>query len=253
MNKLLISLLVIGIFLLYYCMLLRVVTPIVRYSVDNSSFFLFNLLCCLSSLVVLYFVHGKKSFLKTLGLEKNLGKGLLLGFVSTLPLFIYSIVYGTWNIELTCWRLVNATLFAGFFEEFFFRGILFGQLFRYAKWGFIPAGLLTGIIFGFGHIFQGNDVLQVVMVVTVTGLGSLFFSWIYMEFGQNLWASISLHVLMNFAWTAFSISDNGAIGSYEVNIVRILVIFIAVFGVIFYKRRNHIPFQVTYRTLWVNH
>lgn len=119
MNKLLISLLVIGIFLLYYCMLLGVVTPIVRYSVDNSSFFLFNLLCCLSSLVVLYFVHGKKSFLKTLGLEKNLGKGLLLGFVSTLPLFIYSIVYGTWNIELTCWRLVNATLFAGFLKNSF--------------------------------------------------------------------------------------------------------------------------------------
>ncbi len=86
-------------------------------------------------------------------------------------MLLYAVVFGKWNSNSSLWYLFNATVIAGFFEELFFRGILMGQLFRYAKWGFVPSMLIASVIFGIGHIYQGADLVSSILAGVVTGLG----------------------------------------------------------------------------------
>ena len=98
-------------------------------------------------------------------------RGFIYAFVCVLPMLLYAVVFGKWNSNSSLWYLFNATVIAGFFEELFFRGILMGQLFRYAKWGFVPSMLIASVIFGIGHIYQGADLVSSILAGVVTGLG----------------------------------------------------------------------------------
>lgn len=71
-------------------------------------------------------------------------------------------------------------------EEMLFRGLLFGGF--KSKWGFVPAALLSGLLFGAVH-WQPNVVIATVV------LGWLL-AWLYHSTG-SLWASIALHSLKN--------------------------------------------------------
>ena len=64
-------------------------------------------------------------------------------------------------------------------EEIVFRGFLFGQLFRKAAWGFIPAVLINAVIFGMGHLYQGNSLGETTGVFFVTLIGGVWFAWLY--------------------------------------------------------------------------
>ena len=67
--------------------------------------------------------------------------------------------------------LLNKTFIAGFFEEFLFRGFLFGILFRKLKWGFIPASILAEVILGLGHIYQGSTLMETTGIFGITTIG----------------------------------------------------------------------------------
>ncbi len=127
-----------------------------------------------------------------------------------------------------------------------------GQLFRYAKWGFLPAVLTVSCIFGLGHLSQGSDMISSAMAALVTGLGGILFGWIYIETNYNLWYSVFLHVLMNFSWTAFTLSGNGAVGTLGSNLVRMLTVVLSIGLVVLYKRNKKLPYILNLRTLWSN-
>ncbi len=110
----------------------------IDYSSRNWSFLFFNLLCSVPSCIILFLMH-KKEFFESVGLKRNLLAGCVYGFICALPMLLFAISCGEWNRTASPIYLFNATVVAGFFEEFFFRGLLLGQLFRYAKWGFLPA------------------------------------------------------------------------------------------------------------------
>lgn len=222
-----------------------------KYSSNNGSFLLFYVLCCIPSYIVLRLIH-KNNLLESIGLRKSPLHGLVYALLCTLPMLIYVIAVGKWNNTLSFWHLFNATVVGGLFEEFFFRGLLFGQLFRYAKWGFIPAIAIASVIFGFGHIYQGTDITSSILAGVVTGLGGLLFGWIYVETNYNLWYSIFLHILMNFSWTAFPVADNGAIGNTGLNVVRGITLIIAIFLVVVRKKKKGEPYFINTKTLWVN-
>lgn len=237
--------------MLYYLMIMGILPSPIKYSTQNWSCLLFYIQCSIPSCIVLYLIH-KKDFLKSIGLNRNILQGFAFGVISTLPMLLYVLAFGKWNDSISLLYLFNATVIAGFFEELFFRGLLLGQLFRYAKWGFLPAILVASCIFGLGHISQGTDIMSSVLAGLVTGLGGVLFGWIYIETNYNLWCSIFLHILMNFSWTAFSDVNNGAVGNTRINIVRVLTIIIAICLVILYKRKKKIPYVVRFKTLWVN-
>lgn len=57
-------------------------------------------------------------------------------------------------------NLIAGTIIAGFVEELFYRGLLFGQLFNYTKLGFISSIILGTIIFASGHYIKVKIVLS---------------------------------------------------------------------------------------------
>lgn len=79
-----------------------------------------------------------------------------------------------------------ATVLAGpVAEELFFRGLVFSGL---ARWGFLPAAALSGLIFGASHLDPGT-------VIPFTGVGMVL-AWTYWRSG-SLWDAIAFHMLFN--------------------------------------------------------
>lgn len=251
MKKSSIALLTILAFTLYYLMIMKVIPSPIKYSSQNWSFLLFYIQCSIPFVGILYLIH-KKGFLKAIGLDKGFIQGIAYSSLCILPMLLYVLILGKWNNSISLVYLFNATVVAGFFEELFFRGLLVGQLFRYAKWGFLPTILIASCIFGLAHISQGTNIPTSILAGLITGLGGILFGWIYIETNYNLWCNAFLHILMNFTWTAFSIVDNGAIGNIGINMARALTILLAIGLIIFYKRKKRIPYLINLNTLWNN-
>ncbi|GMV86108.1 MAG: hypothetical protein AMXMBFR80_19630 [Dehalococcoidia bacterium] len=71
-------------------------------------------------------------------------------------------------------------------EELFYRGLVFGGL---ASWGFVPAALLSGVLFALSHLDPGSLIPFTVLGMTM--------AWLYWRSG-SLWDAIAFHVLFNF-------------------------------------------------------
>lgn len=82
-------------------------------------------------------IHQNSSIWSKWGLNKNILKALFFALFCTSPMFIgYAIVFD-YNSEFSLNGLLISVLSAAFFEELYFRWFLFGQIFRFTKWGFI--------------------------------------------------------------------------------------------------------------------
>ncbi len=201
-------------------------------------------------IIVIAVLYGSKNVLKELCLDQGFLTGLIFGFVATVPMLVSSAFFGSIDPNLDLLTLLQKTVFAGFMEELLFRGFLFGILFRKMGWGFIPASVLGAIIFAASHLYQGSDPGQLVGIFLVTFIASAWFAWLFIEWKENLWVPIFLHIFMNLSWTLFSVSDNALGGAY-VNIFRIITIAITVLATIRYNNRKDM-FRVNGRNLFVN-
>jgi membrane protease YdiL (CAAX protease family) len=195
-------------------------------------------------------LHGFKSFLESLGLNKPLLPGILAPLVFTLPMFIGFAFAFEFNTEITLNQVLIMVISAAFFEELFFRGFLFGQIYRYTRIGFIPAILLGALLFAAVHLYQSQDFPTLVGIFATTFLGAVFFAWLYAEWNFNLWIPIFMHLFMNLSWLMFSVSDN-AFGNVYANIFRVLTIAAAITGTLVYKRKKGLKLEVYRQTVWM--
>jgi uncharacterized protein len=114
-------------------------------------------------------------------------------------------------------------------EEILFRGYLFRQLHRRAGWRFVPAVLVTGVLFGLAHMGTAlrGGALEVLGVTGITTLGGAFFAWLFVRWNDNLWVPIGVHLFLNAWWELFAVSQN-AIGNSGANGARALAIVAAI-------------------------
>ena len=182
-------------------------------------------------------LYGFSSILYNIGIQKGLKTGLLFSIVTVLPMFLSSAIIGQVGEDLNVLLLVHQTIFAGLMEEYLFRGFLFGILFRKLGWGFIPASILGALIFGLGHIYQGSTFLETTGVFFLTSIGGIWFAWLYIEWNNNLWVPIFLHILMNISWGLFEVSNN-ALGGFYTNLFRIITITLTILITIKYNQKN---------------
>lgn len=84
----------------------------------------------------LLLLHRPDTILYRLGLTHGFGRGLLFGVLSTVPMFAGYAVIGSFNRETPPDHMFTFIVVAGFFEELIFRGFVFGELFRTARWDF---------------------------------------------------------------------------------------------------------------------
>lgn len=202
-------------------------------------------------LIAMFLLYKRKEILELLGLSKGLKIGWAMGLVCTLPMFIGYAIIGEFNRELTLDSFLVGILIAGTLEELFYRGFLFGLLFRTTKLGFISAVLISSLPFGLAHLYQGHDLMSSLMAALMTGIGGVYFCWVYVEWNYNLWCSMSLHVFMNMSWILFSVSNTAA-GDIGANVFRIMSIALVIALTVVYKKHNSLPYQVNLRTLWRN-
>lgn len=191
----------------------------------------------LPTTMILSVLFGFKNLGENIGLRNGLLTGFLFSVITVLPMIVSSAIIGKIDDNLDFGNLLHKTLIAGTFEEYLFRGFLFGILFRKLKWGFIPASLLGALIFGFGHIYQGSTLLETVGIFAITSVGAIWFSWLYIEWNENLWVPIFLHVLMNLSWTLFEVSSN-ALGGIYTNIFRATTIVLTIIITIRYHKKR---------------
>ena len=196
-------------------------------------------------------LRGPKRFWSSLGLRKEVGMPLILALACTLPMFVGYGVMSGFHISLSLESFFFSVIAAAFFEELYFRGFLFGCLFRYTRFGFVPAVLLGAFLFAAAHIYQGNDPFSTLGIFAVTFMGAGLFAWVYAEWRFNLWGPIFLHLFMNLSWMLFAVGDN-ALGSVWANVFRALTITCVIAGTIIYKRRKNIPLSVARHNLWIN-
>lgn len=199
--------------------------------------------------LVVGILYGFKDLFKNMGLNKGFQTGLIFSLITVLPMIISSAIAGTIDDNLNFGSLIQKTICPGFFEEFLFRGFLFGILFRKLSWGFIPASILGALIFGFSHIYQGHTTAETFGVFLVTAMGAVWFSWLYIEWNANLWVPIFLHSFMNLAWTLFDMSDN-ALGGGFTNLFRVITIALTIIITIRYHKKSGL--QITRKNLIVN-
>lgn len=133
--------------------------------------------------------------------------------------------------------VLSHALLPGVGEELLYRGFLFGLLFRYAGWGFLPAALVSGLYFGAAHLYQGQGLADSAAIFALTAFGGLWFSWLYVEWRWNLWLPIGLHVLMNLYWELFAVSDT-ALGPTAAIVLRLAVVGLSIGLTLRYARRR---------------
>lgn len=190
------------------------------------------------------------SFFERLGLNRSFIHGLLFALLCTLPMFVgYAMVFD-YNASFTLDLFLITVLSAGFFEELYFRGFLFGQIYRYTRWGFIPSVFIGAVLFGLVHLYQGTGLAEITGIFLVTFLGAILFAWVFVEWNYNLWAPIFLHLLMNLSWDLFSVGT-GALGDQYANLFRMMTIALVILGTIGYKKKRHQNMAVDRKTVWM--
>lgn len=182
-------------------------------------------------------LFGFNNILKTLGIEKGLFLGFFIALITVSPMLISSAIIGHVIENFKLISFLHSTIFAGFMEELLFRGFLFGILFRKLCWGFIPASIIGALIFGIGHVYQGSTLLETIGVFFITALGAGWFAWLYIEWNNNLWVPIFLHVLMNLSWILFEVSSN-ALGGLYTNLFRVITIALTIIITIRHNKKN---------------
>lgn len=235
--------------LFFFCWYNNVLTDWLHTEIQSLHYFINYILSGIFPLIALWILH-KKNMVYAVGLSHHFLQAMGVSIVSCIPMFMGSALSGHFNTELSWDMFFKTIIIAGIFEELFFRGFIFGELFRVAGWGFIPAVLISAVPFGLLHLYQGSDFVSSVAAFGVTALGGAFFSWIYVEWNYNLWCSIGMHTFMNLSWIIFTTQHNGATGTLGTNGFRVATIIIAILLTIWYKKQNHVAYEVTGRSLW---
>ncbi|GAB4417824.1 MAG: hypothetical protein OHK0039_28670 [Bacteroidia bacterium] len=180
-------------------------------------------------------LHRDARVLRHLGLWAPVLLALGAALVFALPMLVGGWAVFGLNLTLGILNLIARTIGAGFFEELYFRGFLFGQLYRKTRLGFVPAIAACSLFFAAAHLYQSQDPATLVGVFFTTFMGSALFAWLLVEWDDNLWVPIWLHTLMNLSWHLFSMGDT-ALGSVWANVLRALTIAASIVLTIGYRQ-----------------
>lgn len=221
------------------------------FKVEMFSFFLTYIVVGLP-VFLFVFITNHKTVFKPLGLQGNFIKGLCVALGFSLPMLLGFGILNDFQVHITLKDFIISCLFAAFFEELYYRGFFFGQLFRKSGLGFFPSLFIGAILFASLHAYQSDLPLDLLGIFLTTFLGAGLFAWLYVEWSYNLWVPIALHFFMNLSWSMYAVSDN-AFGGWIANLIRALTIILAITSTIIYKRKMNIPFGVVRKTLWINY
>jgi membrane protease YdiL (CAAX protease family) len=201
-------------------------------------------------IITLKIIFPEKNITTLFSINKPILKGFSIAFMGTLPMLAGYFIYFKLVQSISFQSLFINSISSPFFEELIFRAFLIGILYRFTRLGFITSALFGSLLFAHVHLYQGSSFTELTEIFLITFLGSVFFSWVYFETDFNLWTAIFLHLFMNLYWEIFNVSENVS-GNMYGNLFKILSILLIIALVIYNKRRNRIPFQITGKNLFI--
>jgi len=137
--------------------------------------------------------HGFRESARELGLRAPFKRALVFSLIASLPMLIAFALTTKLNRNMTFLTVGVGCFLAPFAEELLFRGFMFRQLYRRARFGFWLSALIQSLLFALGHLYQSNDFWELAGILAITGLGSILFCWIFLRWQDNLWAIFGLH------------------------------------------------------------
>ena len=196
------------------------------------------------------YLFRDEHWLQIMGLKSDRkGRYFIAAVLCCFPMVIgYS--YLSTEMNLSFADIIIGSVYPAFFEEVIFRAVLFGLLFRVCKWGFIPAALISSLIFGFGHLYQSHDIASALMLFAFMAVAGSWFSWLYCECGYRIWYPMWMHLIMNAAYGVFNMSG-GAMGEANANIFKAITIILSLVYVYWLIKQGKAR-EVTKARLWSN-
>lgn len=197
-----------------------------------------------------YLLFSQAGWLNILGLKtKGAANYFWASVLCCIPMFV-GYAYLSTELTFTVHHFMEGSGYASFFEEVIFRAVLFGVLFKYCRLGFIPAALVSAVVFAFGHIYQGNDTVSALAAFGITLAAGGWFSWLYCECGYRIWFPMWMHLFMNGAYYIFGMSG-GAVGQLEANVFKAATIILSLVyvNILIKKGKQR---TVTRQNLWKN-
>ncbi len=144
---------------------------------------------------------GVRGALRSLGLDRGIGRGLGWSFLGAVPALVGMVLFGHPNPHPLTWFLAITAAGSPLAEEMVYRGFLFRQLYVGARWPFWLAILVNALPFALAHLYQATDIgaglLGTAGILLITGIGAAFGAWLLARWDWSLWPAIGFHAFLN--------------------------------------------------------
>jgi membrane protease YdiL (CAAX protease family) len=180
---------------------------------------------------------GPLGISRELGLSAPVLPAIAFALVASLPMLIGFAITRSLTPHIEILPLLFLTILSPLVEEIEFRGFGVRQLQRGTGWSFWVAVWPSALLFGLGHVEQGQSLREMAGLFFLTGAGGVAFAWLVYRW-QNLWVAVVLHICMNLWWELFSISKT-AIGGWFPFTMQNLTMLLAIF-ITLYRTRSRV-------------
>ncbi len=118
--------------------------------------------------------------------------GLISGFLTFA-------VPDTFNVQKSAAHFVGLFLTVALPEELFFRGLLYRGLQKVSSKKWVPI-VVSSLAFGLMHWNNVNDLTMQITYISLATIAGMGYAWAYKKSGNNLFAAILTHTLVDWVW-----------------------------------------------------
>ncbi|MGA8103692.1 MAG: CPBP family intramembrane glutamic endopeptidase [Candidatus Acidiferrales bacterium] len=181
---------------------------------------------CLLAVWLMY-RNGIRGIGSELGLSGPVLPAIAFAPIASSPMLIGFAITRSLTPHIEFLPLLFLTVLSPFVEEIEFRGFGVRQLQRGTGWPFWVVVWPSALLFGYGHVEQGQSLQEMAGLLFLTGAGGVTFAWLVYRW-QNLWVAVALHICMNLWWELFSVAKT-AIGGWFPFMLQNLTMLLAIF------------------------
>ena len=180
-----------------------------------------------------------KDIVHELGLPDSPLSALCFALLASSPMLVGFVLTRSLIPHMEPRTIFFLTVISPIAEEIEFRGLGVRVLQRGTGWPFWILVWPQALLFGLGHIEQGQSPLEMAELMLLTGLGAVVFAWLVYRW-QSLWFPIALHICMNLWWELFSVAKS-ALGGWFPFALQVASILLAVVITLYWTKRKPRP------------
>jgi len=177
-----------------------------------------------------------KNVVDELGLADSPVPALFFALVASAPMLIGFALTRSLTPHMAPLTIFFLTVLSPAAEEIEFRDLGVRVLQRGTGWPFWILVWPQALLFGLGHIEQGQSFLERIELMLLTGLGAVVFAWLVYRW-QSLWFPFALHICMNLWWELFS-GARSALGGWFPFVLQLASIVLAILITIYWTQRK---------------